>query len=163
VSTATARPFVVGACEHAHGRPVLEYAIRHAHQEGGEVVAVHVRRSLSPLSTYYDTTGSVPAWSAECEDIAFNQVRAVLGGQVPKWRYVVRRGDVATALAAVAQQMGARVILVGESPKGWLRRLCTGSVARALARRRTLTVKVVSQAGTSARTPRTLILRGGTP
>jgi nucleotide-binding universal stress UspA family protein len=127
---AARKPLVVGVCEHAHSTAALRYAADRARRSQEEIVAVHVRAAVAPVS-YFDVTGVQRTWEAECEELAFSDTVATLGGRAPSWRYLSRRGDPARCLAATAVELGATAIVLGHDIArrfGWLRRTVTRSL-----------------------------------
>lgn len=98
-----------------------------------EVIAVHVR-SHAPAAAWLWPGWELGAQLIECRDSceeqAFALARASLRGGAHGWHFLVRDGTVAVALADVASQVRAALIVVGSRNQMLRRR----SIARALGR-----------------------------
>jgi nucleotide-binding universal stress UspA family protein len=105
---------VVGVCEHAHSIAALRYAAQRARASRADLVAVHVQRAAPPALSYFDVSGVLRAWAAECEELAFSDLLGALAGQRLSWRYLSLHGDPARCLATVAAETGAAAIVLGQ-------------------------------------------------
>jgi nucleotide-binding universal stress UspA family protein len=157
----TGHRFVVGACEHEHGTPALRYAAERAAACGGEVIAVHVTRSLQLASGGFDVSAYAEGYAVACEQAAFDQAVSVLAGSGCRWRYLTASGPVGRQLVAVAAAVSAAAIVVGARPRSPLRPLGR-PVTRSL-RRSPLPVVAVPCPDSSAVAWEPLILPPMTP
>ena len=94
-----------------------------------------------------------PAVNEEAEfpsEQVLHRLEALLGQPGESWSFRVLNGDVASALARLADSIGARLIIVGGGRVGtlaWVDRQLGGSVSGALTSRHKLPVLVVPDIG----------------
>ncbi|BCJ36130.1 hypothetical protein Athai_36330 [Actinocatenispora thailandica] len=116
------------------------------------VVAVHVRRGLTPVEALGSGfAGLAGACWLDCRDDAelsawLDSVQ-LLEATGLSWEFVVREGEPAQQLRAVAAELPVRSIYLAARPRPWWRRGLHHCPARALARRAGCPVRVVSYSG----------------
>lgn len=145
------RPVVVGTVPGQPARVVLEGA-RYARLFGCALVVAHV--DVTRFVTYEDPDGFVHSAPIDLDiapgEAALAEVRkaaaATLDGTDVEWTAVQLVGDPALAIAHLADQCDARLLVVGTRKHGigeTIREFLTGSVAARLAHRQSRPVLVV--------------------
>jgi universal stress protein A len=123
--------------------PAMRHAIALAHQLGGEVVALHVTRPFDPgrwLSPFAPDETELLRSLAQREQQAAQRILEdqTAGEDVARWGIpvtaVVKTGDAATVIAAVARELPAHLLVVGTHARQGLSHALIGSVAEKLLR-----------------------------
>jgi nucleotide-binding universal stress UspA family protein len=137
---------VVGVDGSEQSRAALDWAIAMARPSGAEIVAVHaIQRPSYAYSYPYAAAAQLDPElreliTREFEDTWCAPLRAC---GLP-FRTVLEDGRPATALAAVADRVGADVIMVGRRGRGELSELLLGSVSHELSHHCRLPVLMVT-------------------
>jgi nucleotide-binding universal stress UspA family protein len=148
-STNTPARIMVGVDGSSAGRAALGAARVEALTNRLHVVAVHVRRGLTPLEALGSGfAGLAGACWLDCRDdaelSAWLDCVQVLEATGLSWEFVVREGEPAEQLRTVATQLPVRTIYLATRPRPWWRRGLHHCPARALSRRARCPVRVVS-------------------
>lgn len=142
-------PVLVGVDGGPAGRAALAAAAVDAAIRDLTVVALHVRRGLSPveaLGSAFAGTGG-PCW-LDCRDdgelTAWLDCVQALETSGVRWRFLVRDGDPALQLREAADEIDAGSICLASRPRPWWARGFHHCPARALASLHDRPVRVVS-------------------
>lgn len=134
------------------GRAALGAALADAEPGAPTVLAVHVRRGLSPVEALGSAfAGTCGAWWLDCRDdselSAWLDCVQLLEAAGVRWRFLVREGDPAVRLAEVAAEHHVGSIYLATRPRPWWARGFHHCPARALARHSSPPIRLVSYAG----------------
>ena len=148
-STGTAARIMVGVDGSAAGLAALLAAHDEAARTALHVVAVHVRRGLTPVEALGSGfAGMAGACWLDCRDdaelSAWLDCVQVLEADGLSWEFLVREGEPADQLRTVAAERPMRSIYLAARPRPWWSRGLHHCPARTLARRAGCPVRVVS-------------------
>ncbi|BCJ29736.1 hypothetical protein Asera_38440 [Actinocatenispora sera] len=150
--TGTPTRIMVGVDGSSAGQAALLAAQAEAAATGLHVLAVHVRRGLTPLEALGSGfAGLAGACWLNCRDDAelsawLDCVQMLDAAGLP-WTFLVREGQPAEQLRAVAAELPVRSIYLAARSRPWWRRGLHHCPARALSRRARCPVRVVSYSG----------------
>lgn len=133
----TLRRIMVGVDGSPAGRAALLAARTEAAADGLGVIAVHVRRGLSPVEALGATfAGAAGGCWLDCRDdgelTAWLDCVQTLETAGLRWQFLVREGEPARALRAVAEEYPVRSIHLAARPRPWWARGFHHCPARAL-------------------------------
>ena len=144
------KKLVVGVDGSEHAGHAMTWAARMARGMGSEVVAVF---AVSPPVYidlgYAQVTPPVqydPEWRAEIQRDFEQKWTKPLADAGVRYQAVMRDGRAASVLAAIADEAGADIILVGRRGRGGMRELLLGSVSHELVLHSKRPVLVISSA-----------------
>lgn len=133
------------------GRAALAAALSDTGPRPVEVLALHVRRGLSPVEALGSAfAGTCGAWWLDCRDDTelsawLDCVQLVETAGVA-WRFLVREGDPALRLAEAAAEYEVGSIYLATRPRPWWARGFHHCPARVLARHSSPPLRLVSYA-----------------
>jgi len=148
-STGTAGCLMVGVDGSAAGQAALLAAHAEATRSDLHVLAVHVRRGLTPVEALGSGfAGLAGACWLDCRDdaelSAWLDCVQLLEPDGVSWEFVVRDGEPAEQLRALAAERPVRSIYLAARPRRWWSRGLHHCPARALSRHAGCPVEVVS-------------------
>lgn len=139
------RTIVVGFDQGPASRAALAEAADLGRQLGSRLVVVHVIDLAD-----YPVDPDAEDWEAQAEQVLSaerQQVAAALGDYEPGWSFRFVTADVAHSLVQVADEEGARMIVVGVREHGWtglIEHLLRASVPQKVVRRSARPVLLVA-------------------